>query len=93
MKAESPWPLRLLVRDGTLQPQVSAAGTDGDSCDSSRNLPTLGDNVPCREVEARERHRHRRGLAGGEEDAVEALEVERRALGGCRRRSVQLWDL
>lgn len=81
------------VCDRPLESQVSTARANRDSSSPSRNLPALRHNIPCREVETRERHRYRRRLAGSKEDAVEAFQVERRALGGSRRRGVQLRDL
>ncbi len=88
-----PWSGSSSVGDGALQLQIPAARADGDTSLALGDLPALGNDVPVREVVARELEGHRLGLSGLEEDSVEALQVVGRLVRGRGRGGVELRDL
>ena len=81
------------VGDGTLQPQVTAAGTNGDPSVPFGNLPALRNHIPDREVVPRQLDGDGLGFSGIEEDCIEALQVVRRLVRRGGWGGVQLYDL
>ena len=79
-----------LVRDGPLQPNVPATGTDREARGTGRDLPALGHHIPHRKRVPREAERDCRRPARRHEHAVEALQIPRSRLGRCRWAQVQL---
>lgn len=81
------------VGDRPLQLQIPAARADRDASLACGDLPALRDDVPVREVVARELKGHRLRLPGLKEDGVETLQVLRRLFRGSRWGGVELRDL
>ena len=82
-----------LRRDLAVEPEVAAARADGEGDLTLRTSPSLSDDVPGRQVVARERDVDELLLVRGEEDVCEASEDRGRLVRVCGVVHVELGDL